>query len=115
MEWFTSSLLCLIFTWLFLQALYSFRNGSKSSDQSKLPPDPRRLPILGNLFDLGDKPHRSLAKLAQIHGPVMSLKLGSLFTVVVSSEATAKEILQKQDLNFCNRTIVDAVRASQHL
>ncbi|KAK8709376.1 hypothetical protein V6N13_060392 [Hibiscus sabdariffa] len=44
----------------------------------------------------------------------MSLKLGSLFTIVVSSEAMVKEILLKQDLNFCNRTIVDAVRASQH-
>ncbi|GMI96211.1 cytochrome P450, family 76, subfamily C, polypeptide 4 [Hibiscus trionum] len=114
MELFTSSLLCLLFTWLLLQAFNSFRNGSKSSDQSKLPPGPRRLPVFGNLFDLGDKPHRSLAKLAHIHGPVMSLKLGSLFTVVVSSEAVAKEILQKQDLVFSNRTVVDAVRASRH-
>ncbi|MBA0588394.1 hypothetical protein Gorai_001499, partial [Gossypium raimondii] len=46
--------------------------------------------IIGNLIDLGDKPHRSLAKLAQIHGPVMSLKLSSLITVVVSSETMAK-------------------------
>ncbi|XP_039062221.1 geraniol 8-hydroxylase-like [Hibiscus syriacus] len=114
MDFFTSCLLCLLLTWLLLRAFNSVRNGSKSSDESKLPPGPRRLPIIGNIFDLGDKPHRSLAKLAQIHGPVMSLKLGSLFTVVVSSEATAKEILQKQDLIFCNRTIVDAVRASQH-
>ncbi|KAK8495826.1 hypothetical protein V6N11_009614 [Hibiscus sabdariffa] len=111
---FTSSLLCLLFTWLLVQAFNSFRNGRKSSEQSKLPPGPRRLPIFGNLFDLGDKPHRSLAKLAQIHGPVMSLKLGSLTTVVVSSEAAAKEVLQKQDLIFSNRTVVDAVRASQH-
>ncbi|KAE8658503.1 Geraniol 8-hydroxylase [Hibiscus syriacus] len=110
MDLFTSSLLCLLFTWLLLQAFNSFRIGR----ESKLPPGPRRLPIVGNLFDLGDKPHRSFSKLAQIHGPVMSLKLGTLFTVVVSSKAMAKEILQKQDLNFCNRTIVDAVRASQH-
>ncbi|KAK9009846.1 hypothetical protein V6N11_036370 [Hibiscus sabdariffa] len=111
MDFLTCCLLCLLLLllpWLLLQAFYSFRNGSI------LPPGPRRLPIFGNLFDLGDKPHWSLAKLAQIHGPVMSLKLGSLFTVVVSSEAMAKEILLKQDLNFCNRTIVDAVRASQH-
>ncbi|MBA0740414.1 hypothetical protein Gogos_013616 [Gossypium gossypioides] len=113
MDLLTSSLLCLLFTWLLLQAFNSFRNGRKSS-QRKLPPGPWPKPIIGNLFDLGDKPHRSLAKLAQIHGPVMSLKLGSILTIVVSSETTAKEILQKQDLTFCNRTIVDAVRASQH-
>ncbi|KAK8495828.1 hypothetical protein V6N11_009612 [Hibiscus sabdariffa] len=114
MELFTSSLLCLLFTWLLLQAFNSFRIGRKSSEQGKLPPGPRRLPIFGNLFDLGDKSHRSLAKLAQIHGPVMSLKLGSLTTVVVSSEAMAKEILQKHDLGFLNRTILDSVRACNH-
>ncbi|KAK8495825.1 hypothetical protein V6N13_026304 [Hibiscus sabdariffa] len=114
MELFTSSLLCLLLTWLLFQALNLFRNGSKSSDQTNLPPGPRQLPLFGNLFDLGDKSHRSLAKLAQVHGPVMSLKLGSLTTVVVSSEAVAKEVLQKQDLIFSNRTVVDAVRASRH-
>ncbi|TYJ19654.1 hypothetical protein E1A91_A09G206200v1 [Gossypium mustelinum] len=113
MDLLATSLLGLLLTWLLLQAFLSIKNGNKSS-QRKLPPGPRRIPIFGNLFDLGDKPHRSLAKFARIHGPVMSLKLGSLITVVVSSETTAKEILQKQDLIFCNRTIVDAVRASQH-
>ncbi|KAK8602266.1 hypothetical protein V6N12_052080 [Hibiscus sabdariffa] len=112
MDFLTSSFLFLLFTSFLFQALNSFRKGIKSSE-SKLPPGPRRLPILGNLLDLGDKPHRSLAKLAQVHGPVMSLQLGSLYTVVVSSEAMAKEVLQKQDLVFCNRTVVDAVRACQ--
>ncbi|KAL4282511.1 hypothetical protein GQ457_16G026380 [Hibiscus cannabinus] len=113
MDFLTSSLLCLLLAGFLLQAFKSFRNGRKSSE-SKLPPGPRRLPIFGNLFELGDKPHRSLAKLAEVHGPVMSLKLGSLFTVVVSSEETAKEILQRQDLTFSNRTVFDAVRACQH-
>ncbi|KAJ6326852.1 hypothetical protein OIU78_013860 [Salix suchowensis] len=44
----------------------------------------------------------------------MSLQLGQVTTVVVSSAAMAKEVLQKHDLNFCNRTIVDAVRAHDH-
>ncbi|KAK8503073.1 hypothetical protein V6N11_066347 [Hibiscus sabdariffa] len=87
------------------RAFNSFRNGRKSSE-SKLSPGPQRLPILENLLDLGDRPHRSLAKLAQVHGPVMSLQLGSLLTVVVSLETTTKEVLQKHDLVFCNRTVV---------
>ncbi|TYI11672.1 hypothetical protein ES332_A09G223600v1 [Gossypium tomentosum] len=113
MDLLTSSLLCLLFTWLLLQAFNSFRYGCKSS-KHKLPPGPWPKPIISNLFDLGDKPHRSLAKLAQIHGPVMSLKLGSLITVVLSSETTAKEILSKQDLIFSSRTIVVGIRACQH-
>ncbi|KAE8655028.1 Detected protein of unknown function [Hibiscus syriacus] len=87
-----------------------FRNGSKQSE-TKLPPGPRWLPIFDNLFDLGDKPHRLLAKLAQVHDTVMGLQLGSLFTVVVSSKKTAKEVLKEQDLVFCNQTVVDVVRA----
>ncbi|XVF13251.1 hypothetical protein REPUB_Repub08aG0192500 [Reevesia pubescens] len=113
MDFLTSSLLCLLLTWVLVQAFHSIRRGSKAS-HSKLPPGPRRVPIFGNLFDLGDKPHKSLAKLAKTHGPVMSLKLGSLITVVVSSENMAKEVLQKHDLIFSNRTITDAVRASKH-
>lgn len=42
----------------------------------KIPPGPSPLPIIGNLLELGNKPHQSLAKLAKIHGPIMSLKLG---------------------------------------
>ncbi|OMO80948.1 Cytochrome P450 [Corchorus olitorius] len=113
MELFTSSLLFLLLTWILFRALHSFTHGSKSS-LSKLPPGPRRVPIFGNLFDLGDKPHKSLAKLAKIHGPIMSLKLGSLTTVVITSENLAREILQKHDLTFSNRTIVDAIRAHRH-
>ncbi|XP_022737423.1 geraniol 8-hydroxylase-like isoform X1 [Durio zibethinus] len=113
MNFLISSLLCLLLTWVLVQAFHSTRRGSKASS-SNLPPGPRRLPIFGNLFDLGDKPHKSLAKLAETHGPVMSLKLGSLITVVVSTEKTAKEVLQKHDLTFSNRTIIDAVRACRH-
>ncbi|OMO78013.1 Cytochrome P450 [Corchorus olitorius] len=80
----------------------------------KLPPGPRRLPILGNLLDVGDKPHESMAKLALTHGPIMTLKLGSLISIVISSENMAKQVLQKHDLAFSNRPIPDAVRASHH-
>ncbi|KAK6251208.1 hypothetical protein SCA6_005213 [Theobroma cacao] len=113
MDFWTSSFLCLLSTWVLVQAFHSIRRGSKAS-LSKLPPGPRRIPIFGNLFDLGDKPHKSLSELAKIHGPLMSLKIGSLITVVISSENMAKQVLQKHDLTFSNRTIVDAVRASQH-
>lgn len=111
MDLLTNSLLCLLATWLLLQAFISIRKGSKSS---RLPPGPLGFPIFGNLFHLGEKPHNSLANLAKIHGPVMSLKLGSLITVVLTSEETAKQILQKHDLTFSNRTVIDAVRALQH-
>ncbi|GAB2274058.1 hypothetical protein Dimus_008828 [Dionaea muscipula] len=62
-------------------------------------------PIVGNLFDLGAKPHQSLAKLAKIHDPIFSLRIGFKTTVVVSSPSAAKEVLlQKSDALFSNRT-----------
>ncbi|KAI3967196.1 hypothetical protein MKX01_042781, partial [Papaver californicum] len=81
---------------------------------TNLPPGPIPLPIFGDLFKLGKKPHESLSQLAHIYGPLMSLKLGSLTTVVISSSTIAKEVLQKHDQSFSSRTVIDAVTTSNH-
>ncbi|KAL9387154.1 hypothetical protein Peur_020278 [Populus x canadensis] len=113
MNFFISVLLYFLLTFAVIQSLdYILRRSKRKS--GKLPPGPSRLPIVGNLLDLGDKPHKSLAKLAKTHGQLMSLKLGQVTTIVVSSATMAKEVLQKHDLTFCNRTVVDAVRALDH-
>ncbi|OMO80995.1 Cytochrome P450 [Corchorus olitorius] len=104
-----SGFFCLVFFLVLVQALYSITGRTK-----KLPPGPPAIPIFGNLFQVGDKPHKSLAKLANTHGDMMTLKLGQKTTIVVSSAAMAKEILQKHDAAFSNRTIPDAFRALQH-
>ncbi|THG18010.1 hypothetical protein TEA_001405 [Camellia sinensis var. sinensis] len=80
----------------------------------KLPPGPTPLPLIGNFLKLGDKPHKSLAELAKIYGPIMTIKLGQVNTVVISSPTMAKQILQKQDLSFSNRSIPDNLRAQNH-
>ncbi|KAH9626801.1 hypothetical protein KSS87_001960 [Heliosperma pusillum] len=89
---------------------------TKNSNTRKLPPSPSpTLPIFGNLFCVdGHSLHKSLAKLANIHGPIMLLKLGQLPTVVFSSAAVVKEALQKHDLTFSNRTVIHAVEACNH-
>ena len=61
----------------------------------KLPPGPTGLPILGSFLQLGEKPHHSLSKFAESYGPLISLRLGSITTVVASSPETARLILQK--------------------
>ncbi|KAM3687147.1 hypothetical protein ACB098_10G056200 [Castanea mollissima] len=110
---FLSGILFLLLTWTIIQALHSIVKRSKAIPQ-KLPPGPKPIPIIGNLLELGDKPHRSLAKLAKTHGPLMSLKLGQITSVVVSSATIAKEVLQTHDQFLSNRTIPDCIRAHNH-
>jgi 4-hydroxyphenylacetaldehyde oxime monooxygenase len=68
-----------------------------------LPPGPARLPVLGNLHQLGPLPHRSLRELARRHGPVMLLRLGARRMLVVSSASAAREVLKTQDADCCSR------------
>ncbi|XP_059299291.1 geraniol 8-hydroxylase-like [Lycium ferocissimum] len=82
------------------------------SKSRKLPPGPTGIPIVGSLLELGSKPNQSLAELAKIYGPLMTLKLGSVTTIIASSPETAKEILQKHDKTFSARTVPHVV-ASQ--
>ncbi|CAL9163124.1 unnamed protein product [Musa hybrid cultivar] len=83
---------------------------SSKSGGHQLPPGPTPLPVVGNLFELGDKPHRSLARLAKLYSPVMTLRLGRVTTVFVSSPEMAGEILQKNDAVLSSRWIPEAVR-----
>ncbi|KAA0037925.1 geraniol 8-hydroxylase-like [Cucumis melo var. makuwa] len=101
---------------LFLSVVFFIsRLKSKSTSSSnKLPPGPNPLPLIGNLLDLGDKPHKSLATMAKVHGQIISLKLGRVTAVVISSSAMAKEVLQTNDQFLCNRTVPDALTAHSH-
>ncbi|KAM7494170.1 hypothetical protein LguiB_028779 [Lonicera macranthoides] len=89
---------------IFASALTLFR-------RRKLPPGPTGLPIVGNLFDVGPKPHESLAKLAKNHGPLMTIRLGTVTSIVASSAEMAKGLLQKNDEACSGRFVPDAVTA----
>lgn len=69
----------------------------------RLPPGPRRLPIIGNLHQLSELPHRSLRDLAKVHGPLMYVKFGSIPVLVVSSADMAREVIKTYDLSFTGR------------
>lgn len=94
--------------------LFSLSRIKSKTPPQKLPPGPYPLPIIGNIHKLGKHPHKSLANLAQVYGPIMRLKLGRINTIVITSSVTARQVLQKQDLAFSSRPVPDAVRACNH-
>jgi hypothetical protein len=71
--------------------------------KNKLPPSPLAIPFFGHLH-LVEKPfHAKLFRLASLHGPIFSLRLGFRDTVVVSSPALAKECFTERDVAFADR------------
>ncbi|CAA7016955.1 unnamed protein product [Microthlaspi erraticum] len=86
----------------------------RSSGRGSLPPGPPRLPLVGNIFQLGFNPHRSVAAFSKTYGPIMSLKLGKLTAVVISSPETAKEALKTHEHALSARTYNDPLRAFDH-
>ncbi|KAB2011942.1 hypothetical protein ES319_D09G054200v1 [Gossypium barbadense] len=74
-----------------------FKNGKN------LPPGPKTLPIIDNLYMLGQLPHRSLSNLAKKYGSIMSIRLGNVPTIVVSSPEAAKLFLETHDVVFASR------------
>ncbi|KAK1281984.1 Cytochrome P450 93A1 [Acorus calamus] len=104
--YFIPFLLCL------LPTLYLLRRLLLPNHPSPLPPGPWALPILGHLHLLGPIPHQSLHRLSARHGPLFSLRLGSVPCVVASSPSTARQLLKNHDLTFSSRPVSSAV---QHL
>lgn len=97
-------------TWLLVSLLAVYLLGLLQHGRRGLPPGPRPLPVIGSLHLLGTLPHRSLARLAETHGRLLSLQLGCVTTVVVSSSDVAREFMQKNDAVFSTRPVPDALR-----
>ncbi|KAL1560785.1 premnaspirodiene oxygenase-like [Salvia divinorum] len=92
---------------LILSAIFVFlfnnRKKPRYSKSIKLPPAPRKLPIIGNLHQISNPPFRCLRDLSKQYGPLVHLKLGELTAVVVSSPDLVKKMLKDLDPVFADR------------
>ncbi|CAA2935287.1 cytochrome P450 71A1-like [Olea europaea subsp. europaea] len=80
-----------------------FSNKNFNKRNLKTPPSPSKLPVIGNLHQLGNMPHLSLYNLSKRFGPIISLQLGQIPTVVISSARMAKEAIKNHDLALSSR------------
>lgn len=109
MDYEVLGLLIAILLWV-AWALVTERRHRQLEELGRLPPGPRWWPVVGNIFQLGWSPHESFAKLAQSHGPIMTLWLGSMSTVVISSNEVAREMFKNHDVVLAGRKIYEAMK-----
>ncbi|CAN0889325.1 Cytochrome P450 71B36 [Linum grandiflorum] len=84
----------------------------KTKTQNRnLPPSPPKLPILGNLHQLGSLPHQSLWQLSRKYGPdIFQFHFGRIRSVIISSPEAAKQVMKVNDLATCSRPSFDGSR-----
>ncbi|KAJ4908762.1 Cytochrome P450 71B2 [Raphanus sativus] len=73
------------------------------SKKLNLPPSPSKLPLIGNLHQIGNLPHKSLHDLSLKHGPFMFVNLGTTRYLIVSSADALEEITKNHDITISNR------------
>ncbi|TKY62048.1 Cytochrome P450 76A2 [Spatholobus suberectus] len=113
MAW-TSDYSPLFFLLLFLSLSLLFLIRRKTPRSRRLPPGPPGWPIFGNMFQLGDMPHRTLADLRDKYGPVAWLQIGAINTMAILSADAAAVFFKHHDHAFADRTITETMRVHSY-
>ncbi|KUJ09662.1 cytochrome P450 [Mollisia scopiformis] len=87
-----------------LAALAFFQLSKIGRRPKDYPPGPPTLPLIGNLHQMpGKNGHLQFQKWAQEYGPVYSLILGTKVMIVLSSDQSIKDLLDKRSNIYSSR------------
>lgn len=103
------------FVYACIHVLYFHLSNKSKKSPKLLPPGPPSYPLIGNILQLyPSKLHQTLDKLTKTFGPIMTVYIGTITTIVISSPKLAKEVLHKNDQALSSRFIPDSVQALSH-
>lgn len=69
--------------------------------------------MIGNIFQFGwAVPHESFAKLGRKYGPIFTISIGSMTTVVISSSEVAREMFKNHDVVLAGRKIYESMKGN---
>ncbi|KAF7535706.1 hypothetical protein G7Z17_g13162 [Cylindrodendrum hubeiense] len=77
-------------------------------------PQPRGLPLIGNLGEFTTSPMADLVRLADIYGPIYRVQLGSKSIILVGSNALINEICNEKRFHKSLKTVLGIVREGVH-
>lgn len=86
---------------LFLILIYKYIKHLRSLRH--YPPGPFPLPLVGNLHQIGTKPHLTLREMAKTYGDVFTVSFGTERVLVLNTIEPTKEALIKRSNSFANR------------
>ncbi|PWA74471.1 cytochrome P450 [Artemisia annua] len=103
-----STILATSFSVVIIAFILRIRNKKLANDDKNRKPPPQAKgawPIIGHLHLLGASqlPHKVLGDMAEEHGPIFTIKLGSHQALVVSNVELARDCLATNDKAFASR------------
>ncbi|EGO22103.1 hypothetical protein SERLADRAFT_362527 [Serpula lacrymans var. lacrymans S7.9] len=91
--------LCLVLT-----AAFIIVNRLVAGKARFLPPGPRPLPVVGNIFGIRvNEPWITYKEWAQIHGNIVYSRLFGQEIIILNSEEVAKDLLERRSYNYSDR------------
>ncbi|KAJ7720444.1 cytochrome P450 [Mycena metata] len=79
-----------------VQRLSSFRKG-------RLPPGPRGLPLVGNLFQLSPDVSHTFTKWKELYGPLVYISVAGQSILILNSHKVAADLLDRRGPNYSHR------------
>ncbi|KAK7462926.1 hypothetical protein VKT23_007506 [Stygiomarasmius scandens] len=77
---------------------------STKRSRTRLPPGPRGVPILGNVFQLDiSQPWRTFTKWKQRYGPLVYVNMAGQPIVILSSKKTVEDLLDRRAAKYSDR------------